>query len=337
MAIAIEFGGEDLRRTRVAAAPDLMWELVLSVHTLRNASPPPQYRRWQRSVRRALRESDDTSWLRVLLAVIPGSGNFPDFLTPGSVGDGIDAALDHVMSTPTDRLVADLQTTYAGWRRPPTWARKVVDGDREPVTMLVHAMRRYHEIALAPYLDQVVRRVELDRAARARQLVDSGLGRMLDELNPTVELRDDVLVSNEYPCFCVVPDEAEERRHVVRLGGRGITLVPAHFSWGGPVKLLDPDLDPVLVYPADADIADAGVTPASADPLGKLLGRTRARLLRAVVLASSTTDLARRLNVSPSSVSEHMTVLRDAGLVVTTRAGMSVQHALTSRGRSLLS
>ncbi|MET9730592.1 helix-turn-helix domain-containing protein [Streptomyces sp. NPDC006458] len=46
--------------------------------------------------------------------------------------------------------------------------------------------------------------------------------------------------------------------------------------------------------------------------------------------------MAARLTLPPSSVSGHLTVLRNAGLVTSERAGLHVIHRLTPRGRHLL-
>jgi Mn-dependent DtxR family transcriptional regulator len=44
---------------------------------------------------------------------------------------------------------------------------------------------------------------------------------------------------------------------------------------------------------------------------------------------ASTTDLARRLNVTPSAVSQHLAVLRATGLVGRSRAGRVVLYGRT--------
>jgi DNA-binding transcriptional ArsR family regulator len=123
--------------------------------------------------------------------------------------------------------------------------------------------------------------------------------------------------------------------HSIDLAGRGLTLVPAHFCWGAPVTFIDGELMPVLVYPADGGLVEIQRASA-ADRLGRLIGGTRARLLAEVELASSTTRLAHQLNISAPAVSQHIGVLRAAGLVCTTRTGLSVRHALTPLGRDLL-
>ena len=45
--LRIHFTGADLMRTRIAGAPDPMWELTLSLHQLRSPSSPV-FRQWRR-------------------------------------------------------------------------------------------------------------------------------------------------------------------------------------------------------------------------------------------------------------------------------------------------
>lgn len=70
--------------------------------------------------------------------------------------------------------------------------------------------------------------------------------------------------------------------------------------------------------------------------LSALLGATRAAVLEAIADGGSTTDLALRLGISPSSASEHAAVLRGAGLTVSIRSRNQVRHRLTPLGAALL-
>ena len=67
-----------------------------------------------------------------------------------------------------------------------------------------------------------------------------------------------------------------------------------------------------------------------------LLGRTRAAILRALTEPRTTTGLARTLEVSGASASEHARTLRRAGLITTRRTGKAVTHLITPLGLRLL-
>jgi DNA-binding transcriptional ArsR family regulator len=67
-----------------------------------------------------------------------------------------------------------------------------------------------------------------------------------------------------------------------------------------------------------------------------LLGHGRAAVLRALDQPATTTELARRLNYAPSTVSAHLDVLTRGGLLDRHRVRRSVYYGLTETGRSLV-
>ncbi|WP_333734952.1 ArsR/SmtB family transcription factor, partial [Streptomyces sp. IBSBF 3010] len=80
-----------------------------------------------------------------------------------------------------------------------------------------------------------------------------------------------------------------------------------------------------------------GARPApGSGPLGPLLGHTRAGVLRATRTGCSTLEAARLLGVTHPAVSQHLNVLRKAGLVTTVRRGGRSFHVATAEGRALL-
>jgi DNA-binding transcriptional ArsR family regulator len=168
---------------------------------------------------------------------------------------------------------------------------------------------------------------ELNRARCARHLLDGGAEQMLENLHSSVRWRGSVLEC-DYPVD----------RHI-DLAGRGLTVVPAHFCWGGPVTFIHLENLPILVVPTSADLTEPSPVDSTdevVDRLRGLVGVTRARMLHELTIAGSTTEIAGRLGISPAAVSQHTRVLREAKLVVTTRFGTSVRHALTPLGTNLL-
>ncbi|WP_020671572.1 ArsR/SmtB family transcription factor [Amycolatopsis nigrescens] len=333
MVLRIVFSGADLGRVRVAAAHPT-WELVLAINSMQSPVLPAEYRSW-RTRMRALGRTGRARRLPLAAALARPGGSFPDFLTPqideGDVGD-VNAHYATMLSLPKAGLRADLARTFRRAPAPP-WARRLHEHGR--LDGLVGVLRDCHAIAVGPVWREVHRRVEADRAVRARQLVEHGVDHLLSTLHPSIRWRNPVLEA-DYPVD-----------RTIDLGGRGLTVLPAHFCWGAPVTLLDPERPPTLVYPAlkeDVLSVRSGRNPADpTDPagpdgkaLGKLLGATRARLLAELAVAGSTTRLAARLDVSQAAVSQHTGVLRNAGLLTTSRVGQAVQHSLTPLGRELL-
>ena len=69
--------------------------------------------------------------------------------------------------------------------------------------------------------------------------------------------------------------------------------------------------------------------------LASLLGRTRAALLESLAEPASTHTLARRHGLAPSTVSEHLTVLHDARLVIRRRHRHAVIYQQAPLGTEL--
>ncbi|MFI0979255.1 helix-turn-helix domain-containing protein [Streptomyces sp. NPDC021093] len=305
--LRIHFTGEDLARVRLAARPDALWETTLSFHRLRDRRGGRVYGDWRTEARARLGRGGSR---QLLASVVPARGYFPDFLTPAEGVQGWDEGLAALRATPDKRVEGELSLLN----------RKFA----EPLRLgaLVDALGDYHRAAVAPYWPHVHARVEADRAARGRALLDGGTDALLASLPPVLRWRSPVLEA-DYPV---------DRE--VHLAGRGLRLQPSFFCQGAPVVLYDPGLPPVLVYPVEHATPR---TPVGGGPyLGRLVGHTRSAVLRAIDHGCTTSELARRAGVSLASASQHACVLREAGLVVTLRHGSAVLHSLTPLGSALL-
>jgi DNA-binding transcriptional ArsR family regulator len=318
--LRIHFTDEDLARTTIAAQTDRLWEVLLSIHLLQGAEGEMVFGAWRRKLRRVVPAS-----IRLLFDLAPPIGNSPDFLTPPGRGtEELEPALDAMLATPRKQVREDI--AQLSTRRPATsWARALVEGERETMHRLGRAVTAYHQAAIAPYWPTIRSRVAADRSHRGRELVEGGVDRLLSNLHPRVRWRPPVLTVLDL-------DDTD-----VHLRGRGLTLVPSFFCWHAPTKLWRDSLSPVLVYPIQhlpGELRPDG--PQTSAPVGKLLGRTRAAVLEATVSGCTTTELAGRCGVSLASASQHAAVLREAGLVTTRRTGGAVRHEATPLGVSLL-
>ncbi|MEV0317386.1 ArsR/SmtB family transcription factor [Streptomyces sp. NPDC050658] len=317
MALRIHFTAQDLARTTVAARPDIMWELTISLHRLQAPRHTARCRPWLGHARDRLRTRDLRAVLHCLTTLVPRRGDFPDFLTPPGQLDFADA-LDVIGGADRRPFGEDLASVFRSRERP-LWVRQLADGDRERRRELLHALTVYHRELLRPCLPELDETVLAERAVCGRRVLDGGVGRLLGVLSPSVRWAWPVLTT-DYP---VDRD--------LRLAGRGITLVPSFFC-ATPVTLIDPELPPVLVYP----VAGEAPRPAGrADGLTPVLGRTRALAIRALAHPCSTSELALRIGVSVPSASRHAAALRDAGLVTSARQGGEVLHTATRLGREL--
>ncbi|MGK5738433.1 ArsR/SmtB family transcription factor [Micromonospora sp. URMC 103] len=328
--LKIYFSGEDILRTRVAPAADPVWELILSLHLLQGRSREPMMATWRRTVARGLRQESTSDQLRLLFALNPPRGYFPDFLTPYASLGGFEAGLDAVRSTPTPLLHHDL-TVLASESPLPASASALARGEPEVLRHLTDSMQRYGSVAINPYWGRIQAAVEADRTRRARALLDGGVEGLLTSLRPAMRWASGVLEVHDYP------DSRE-----LHLDGRGLLLVPSFFCARTPVALLNPALPPVLVYPVDRlgglfpSSGEGGGPAPGREALAALLGRTRAAVLEVSDEGCTTGEVARRLNISAAAASQHTAVLRNAGLLVSHRDRNTVLHTLTPLGRAML-
>jgi DNA-binding transcriptional ArsR family regulator len=216
-------------------------------------------------------------------------------------------------------------------------SRVQVAESADPLWEMVFSRRRLNEAAsgsvFQPWTRWIRRDVEsgtirpglrgqADRAYRARTLLDGGVHGLLSSLRPLMQWRPPVL-EVQYPVH-----------RDLHLDGRGLRLGPSYFCRSLPVALADPDLPPTLVYPVHHD--DGWRHQPAGSALTALLGATRYAVLAAIGHGASTTELAGRLGVAPSSVSRHTSALRQAGILTTHRHGPSVLHTITPVGAALL-
>jgi len=319
--LRIHFTADDLARVSIAAEPDPLWEVLLSLHMVQGGDGALMCGPWRRRTRDRFNGSD----LRLLRDLAPPTGYSPDFLTPIDAGPALEPAIDRLLSTPRSRLRADLD--YLATRQPPTiWTRALAHGEPAALTRLGSAVRSYHDIALAPYWRSIRRHVVTDRARRVEQLARHGVDHVLANLHPGVRWEPPVL-----QIFDFVDTD-------IHLGGRGLRLQPSFFCWQAPTKLRDITLAPVLVYPTQpppGSLVRDG-QPHTSSTLENLIGRTRALVLEATVAGCTTTELARICGISAGAASQHTAVLRNSALITTRRDGLAVIHEITSLGLALL-
>jgi DNA-binding transcriptional ArsR family regulator len=315
--IAYRFGREDLLHTRFAISP--LFELQASVSALRDPGAHSVHLPWVRAARARLAGFDYT----ILDALLPDRGYAPDFFAPppGTPLPDVAEELQRVRATEPAQMRRELGWRFVGGV--PDVVRPLLDDPARGVEALVDQMAGYWERALAPWWDQVLALLEADIRHRAGRLADGGALELFAGLHAGVRWHRGTLEVESIA-------DAE-----VELAGRGLQLVPSAFVWPRTGAMFDPPWQPALIY-APRGVGDlwtpTGEAPAA---LGDLVGRGRARILTALTAEASTSELARRLAVSPGGVSEHLGVLRRAGLVRARREGRSVLYSRTAAGDAL--
>lgn len=325
--LRIHFTYDDLARVRIADGPDALWEVQLSLHALQTRGRAVELARWRRQTLHTL----PREVLRPLAEIAPPLGISPDFMTPSGGARGFGEGMEIALRTPK-AAISEQVAAMAGQRRLTPWVEAVRHAEASALRTLGRAMAIFHEGAIAPVWDSLSEVVRADRQLRAQQMADGGLESMLAGI-PGCRWRAPVLEIENYT-------DAE-----VRLEGRGLLLQPSYFCEPDtPLKLCDPGPEPMLTYPTAKPATGLTISADSAEPAGQLdqpvvalLGRTRAKALAAVRSGCSTSELARRCEISVGSASQQASILREAGLVTTRREGTSVRHEVTTLGAQVLS
>jgi hypothetical protein len=311
--VTFEFTVEDLARTRFAISP--MWELVQSVRALVDPARAAVHLPWLAELKDGRLSGLDLS---AAVAFVPAIGYIPDFLTPPpeSPLGNFEDELALVRATPDDQVRSEVETVFRDRDAPPV-LRQFLDDPGGSVARLTETFESYWELALEPCWPRIRALLEADIAYRAGRLTAGGPAALFEDLYQSVTWCEDRLEVNQiYQEDC-------------QLRGRGLLLMPSAFGWQRTMTITTPPWQPSLIYPARgvAMLWEPGdQTP---EGLSALVGRTRADVLASLDAPRSTTELAECLGVTPGGASQHISVLRAAGLVSGRREGRSVLYVRT--------
>ena len=273
---------------------------------------------WYRDVARRAARLD----LRLLRALVPANGYAPDFISPppNSPLPDLDADLARIAATPPERVRAEISELFRS-DLPPVVTELLAD----PATGLqtvVAQLRRWFNVALDDHWPRIRALLQADISYRARCLAAGGTRALFSGLHPSVRWHEGGRLDLRI---------AYEAR--VALDERGLLLVPSVFAWPGICVVSDPPWQPTLIYPARGTATAWEPTREPApDALRRLIGPTRAAILHALQAPHTGADLAQALQVTPSAVSQHIAVRRDAGLIATHRNGRNVIAQRTKLG-----
>jgi len=318
--ITLHLGPEDVANVRFAISP--LMELHHSVRALEHPDAKALHLPWVIETRERVADLD----MALLHALHPAKAYTPDFIDPpprGPLGE-LEEGLAEMLATPPEQVRRELRRAYDG-RALPAVLEPLLEDPRRALPALADLARDYWERALAPHWPRIRALLEGDILYRARQLADGGAQRLFADIHPEVSFAEDTLRID-------MPYEL-----TADLAGRGLLFVPSAFTWPRPATAAEPPWQPFLVYPARG-IGGLWEPGRAAPPaaLAALLGARRATVLAALHAPRSTTELANALELSPGSVSQHLSVLRDAGLVHGHRVGRAVLYVRSPTGESLV-
>jgi hypothetical protein len=333
--IRLELGVDDLADTRFGISP--LTETVFSLWALTDPSRHTLHLPWIRAVRGRLDDED----ARLLYSLVGRSRSrpdfrgspsraLPDFLTPRPEKfiARFEDELAAVRATAPEIVRRDLRATHAPDPLPDRLRAVARSNNRAALKLLgaiCDALERHWERALAPTWPQMQLVLEADTTYRARQLATGGARLLFADMHPNLRWDNGVLTIQEMIS-----------EGTIAAAGRGLLLVPSIFAYK-PVPPLDPTEPPSVGYPSrgvatlwgPASAADGGA-------LAELLGRPRARVLQMLDEPLATLELAWRLEVTPSAVSQHLRVLRATGLVTCARDRRHVLYRRSALGDQLI-
>ncbi|MEU9334492.1 DUF5937 family protein [Streptomyces sp. NPDC048290] len=319
----LRFTDDDLLHCRFAVSP--LWETQEAVRTLGRPDRHGYHAPWLRRIQRAARELD----LAPFRLLMPRRGHSPDFMGPPPIGPAatFEEEIARVRAADPDAARADLAMALAdtpGALRSPQGRALLADPART-IRHLADLLEAAWHTLIAPDWPRLRALLEADVTFHSRRLAAVGLGALLPELDRRISFSGRLLTVRGKP------------DHGRDLDGRGLVLMPSVFSWPDVVSGFEPPWQPTLVYPARG-LAGLWNGPGDHAPeaLVRLLGRGRATVLTALDEPATTSALAHRLGLAPSSVSAHLTTLRDAGLLLSRRYGHQVHYERTPLGTALL-
>jgi DNA-binding transcriptional ArsR family regulator len=291
--------------------------------------------RWARAEleRRPLR-------LSLVWPLIVNEGPFvPEFLFPAPAGKSpaIGEELARVCASPAEAVRASLRRVFGDGR----WPEAAVDLFERPQETLAEVAAEVadcHDRLIAPHWERLRSVLDADIAYRGGMLAAGGARSLFSDLHPDVRWSAGQLLLSDSET-----GEPEWEAQVT-LGPDGLVLTPSVFIWpdwgvsratSTQSTLMYPARGAATVWQADGD-SGSGQAAATLGAVEALLGAPRARLLGALRSPATTSALARRFGVTPSAVSQHLTVLHRSGLIDRQRSGRTVLYQASELGVSLL-
>lgn len=330
--LRVEVSPEDVAASRFAIAP--LHEVRGAVLVLSGLDPRTGHLRpWAERARPRYTELHrEMPEVRALEALCAPPGHYrADFVSPppSRPNETLRNQLLTVRATPLTLAREELARTLEGAPPPPGDVAALFAAD-DVVARLADALEVLWRDLIEPDWPLLRSILEQDLVHRAGRLAAYGWAAALADLSPRIRWR------AEGGAGIIESYGRADGSH--RLDGAGLLFVPTVFA---PLEAIGFQLDRTwpysLTYTARGAAALWETTATGApDALDRLLGRSRARLLRALALPVTTTQLGVRLRMSLGGVGDHLAVLRSAGLVAGARSGRSVLYRRTPLGDALV-
>jgi hypothetical protein len=315
--IRVDVAVADLAQTRFGFSP--MLETVCALRAIRDPGRHAVHAPWIRwAARRAAEHGLQTPLVHELVIAPRWFGEFL-LPAPPSRGERLEEEIERLLATPR------------AWVRQVTLSRYgerhvLRTAPRRTLKAYAKELRAAYALLVEPHWPRIQALLEADVVVRTRALADGGAAALFGGLDPRVRWHE---------AGFTVDDGGGAR--VARVAEGGLIVQPSAFLW--PDIWVKPAsiTQTVIRYPARGlGTLWTPDTRAAPEALVALLGAPRARLLALLASPATTSALAAQLGVTPSAVSQHLRVLRDAGLVSSETVGRTRIHALAPTGRALV-
>jgi hypothetical protein len=321
--ISIYFPTQQPVNLRFAFSPLL--ETATAYHLLRHPFRPGIYDAWAEEVQRALYGVE----LPFMDAVILPRYYVADFLTlpPPAPRTDFEAELANMLATPAEFVQDNIR--YAIEVGGESEARDYfLAYPSEALHCLVDELRLFWQRAIAHYWSRMLSVLENDVLYRARMLAIEGAESVINHLHPIAH----------YEPGVVKLDKQHRSKYSLEFHSDSTTLalVPSAFITSSLRWQVYPVSQPMLNYPMRGGGLWYSAPPQTNEALEITLGEGRARVFIALRDAASTGELARQLHLTAGAVSQHLGLLKRAGLIESHRSGHHVFHRLSERGEKLI-
>lgn len=323
--IHIHFATRDLVNVRFAFSPLL--ETTISYYTLYYPNRNMIYDNWADETQRAIHGLE----FSFMDAVILPRHYMADFLTPTPTQPRTDfaAELQAVLATPPD-IVRDNVRYVIELDGESEIRNYFLAYPSEALHCLVEEMRLYWQRALSAHWSRILAVLENDVLYRARMLAVEGTESVLHSLDKRVRYE---------PGLLLLDKEYKSKRakdYSVQIDDNLLYLIPSVFSYESLSWQTTQPWHPALYYGTRGTGLWHTIPQQNNAALEITLGEARARILMTLGDPASTGELARRLHLTDGAISQHLTLLRQAGLVESQRRGYRVYHRLSERGTQLV-
>jgi hypothetical protein len=317
---------DDIARVTVVSTYGQLSELIYSLAVLSKRRNGRIFSPWTQDLSPAARQAG---------TALSGLASYPppiDLITLTGASTSLESGIGAILEAPPVSVQAEIDAMRPRQASaPPPWIADLPTC-QQVRRGLGQTLAAYYDMALSPHWPRARAHLDAQAVAYARTLAQRGVHAFLESLHP--ELR------WSPPTLTLARPELRGEMHAE---GRGLVIVPVVFAQRVGVlhSAARPDEPVIVLVPALRSVADAHAVWGLRDlptprALSALLGETRAAALDVISESCTTTELARRLGISPATASHHATVLRSAGLVVTRRLGSAVLHTVTPLGTQLL-